>query len=59
MHLGNQPFSLIIAVTRMDDHDHIAAVHLFYSKSENFWLVTTAHSIKPFDLQKIPLIWKK
>ena len=59
IHLGNQPFSLIIAVTRIDDHDHIAAVHLFYSKSENFWLVTTVHSIKPFDLQKIPLIWKK
>ncbi len=59
IHLGNRPFSLIIAVTRTDDHDHVAAVHLFYSKSENFWLVTTVHSIKPHDLQKIPLIWKK
>ena len=59
IHLGSQPFSLIIAVTRIDDHDHIAAVHLFYRKSENFWLVTTVHSIKPHDLQKIPLIWKK
>ena len=59
IHLGNKPFSLILAVTRIGDHDHIAAIHLNYSKSENYWLVTTVHSIKPHDLQKIPLIWKK
>ena len=59
IHIGKLPFSLLIAVTRMDDHDHIAAVHLHYNKSENFWLVTTVHSIKPDDLKKIPLIWKK
>lgn len=59
IHIGNKPYSLILAVTHMDDHDHIAAVHLNYNKSENFWLVTTVHSIKPHDLQKIPLIWKK
>ena len=59
IHQGNKPFSLILAVTRIGDHDHIAAVHLNYDKNENFWLVTTVHSIKPHDLNKMPLIWRK
>ena len=59
IHVGNKPYSLILAVTHIEEHDHIAAVHLVFSKSENFWLVTTVHSIKPYDLLKIPLIWKK
>lgn len=59
IHLGNKPLSLIIAVTNEGTHEHVAAVHLHYQKNENFWLVTTVHTMKPHDLQKIPLIWKK
>ena len=59
IHLGNKPLSLIIAVTNEGAHEHVAAVHLHYQKNENFWLVTTVHTMKPHDLQKIPLIWKK
>lgn len=59
IHLGNKPLSLIIAVINKGTHEHVAAVHLHYQKNENFWLVTTVHTMKPRDLQKIPLIWKK
>lgn len=59
IHIGNKPLSLIIAVTNEGTHEHVAAVHLHYQKNEKFWLVTTVHTMKPHDLQKIPLIWKK
>ena len=59
IHLGNKPLSLILAVTNEGTHEHVAAVHLHYQMNENFWLVTTVHTMKPHDLQKIPLIWKK
>ena len=34
--MGNQPLSLILAVTNYGTHDHVAAVHLHYQKNENF-----------------------
>lgn len=43
----------------VEEIEDVAAVHLHYQKNENFWLVTTVHTMKPHDLQKIPLIWKK
>ena len=50
-----------IGNTLKHNHRHFeeAAVHLHYQMNENFWLVTTVHTMKPHDLQKIPLIWKK
>ena len=59
IHVGNRPLSLILAVTSDETHDHVAAVHLHFQKNENFWLVTTVHTMKSRDLQKIPLIWRK
>ncbi len=59
IHEGNKPLSLVLAVAHEESPNHIAAVHLHYDKSENFWLVTTVHAIRPTDLSKIPLIWKK
>lgn len=56
--LGNKPLSLFLAVL-LENINHIAAVHLHYDKRENFWLVTTVHAIKPRNLEKIPLIWKR
>ena len=56
--LGNKPYSLVLAVL-LGDSNHIAAVHLHYDKSEEFWLVTTVHAIKLKDLEKIPLIWER
>ena len=56
--LGNKPLSLILAVL-LENINHIAAVHLHYDKRENFWLVTIVHAIKPRNLEKIPLIWKR
>lgn len=56
--LGNKPFSLILAVL-LENINHIAAIHLHYDKSENFWLVTTVHAIKLRDLEKITLIWER
>lgn len=56
--LGNKPLSLILAVL-LENINHIAAVHLHYDKRENYWLVTTVHAIKPRNLEKIPLIWKR
>lgn len=59
IHLGNRPFSLLLVVKRVEDFDHVAAVHLFYNKRENFWLLTTVHAMRNKDLKNIPLIWKK
>ena len=59
IHLGNRPLSLLLVVTHIEDFDHVAAVHIYYNKSENFWLVTTVHAMRHKDLKNIPLIWKK
>ena len=59
IHQGNKPLSLVIAVVNEETPNHMAALHLHYEKSENFWLVTTVHAIKPEQLADIPLIWKK
>lgn len=59
IHIGNTPCSLLLAVANEEYPNHVAAVRLNYNKSENFWLVTTVHAIRPDDLKRIPLIWKK
>lgn len=59
IHVGNTPFSLLLAVANDEYPNHVAAVRLNYNKSKNFWLVTTVHAIRPDDLHRIPLIWKK
>ena len=59
IYIGNRPFSLLLVVTHMEDFDHVAAVHLYYNKRENFWLLTTVHAMRHKDLKNIPLIWKK
>lgn len=59
IHAGNKPLSLVLAVAQGETPDHVAAVHLHYDLNENFWLVTTVHAIKPDQLEKIPLVWKK
>jgi len=59
IHKGNKPFSLLLVVTHIEDFDHVAAVHLYYNKNENFWLVTSVHAMRHKDLKNIPLIWKK
>lgn len=56
--LGNKPLSLVLAVL-LENINHIAAIHLYFNKNENFWLVTTVHAIKLNDLEKIPLIWER
>ena len=59
IHSGNTPLSLLLAVANEEYPNHVAAVRLNYNKNENFWLVTTVHAIRPDDLKRIPLIWKK
>lgn len=59
IHIGNMPFSLLLAVANEDYPNHVAAVRLNYNKNEKFWIVTTVHAIRPDDLKRIPLIWKK
>lgn len=59
IHSGNTPLSLLLAVANEDYPNHVAAVRLNYKKNENFWIVTTVHAIRPDDLKRIPLIWKK
>lgn len=59
IHSGNKPLSLLLAVANDEYPNHVAAVQLNYNKSENFWLATTVHAIRPGDLKRIPLIWKK
>lgn len=59
IHLGSKPYSLLLVVTHSEGFDHAAAIHLYYEKSENFWLVTTVHALRHKDLKNIPLIWKK
>lgn len=59
IHLGNRSFSLLLVVTHIEEFDHVAAVHLYYNKRENFWLLTTVHVMRHKDLKNIPLIWKK
>ena len=59
IHFGNKPFSLLLAVANEEYPNHVAAVQLYYNKSSNFWIVTSIHAIRPDDLKRIPLIWKK
>ena len=59
IHIGNMPFSLLLAVANEDYPNHVAAGRLNYNKNEKFWIVTTVHAIRPDDLKRIPLIWKK
>ena len=59
IHIGNMPFSLLLAVANEDYPNHVAAVRLNYNKNEKFWIVTTVHAIRPDDLKRSPLIWKK
>lgn len=59
IHKGNTLQSLLLAVANEDFPNHVAAVHLHFEKKENFWLVTSVHAIRPDELERIPLIWKK
>lgn len=59
IHKGNTTQSLLLAVASEEFPNHVAAVHLHYEKKENFWLVTSVHAIRPDELERIPLIWKK
>ncbi|MBR3699191.1 MAG: hypothetical protein IKM85_06660 [Bacteroidales bacterium] len=59
IHRGKTAQSLLLAVANEDFPNHVAAVHLHYEKKENFWLVTSVHAIRPDELERIPLIWKK
>ena len=59
IHIGNMPFSLLLAVANEEFPNHVAAVRLNYNKNSNYWLVTSIHAIRPDDLKRIPIIWKK
>lgn len=59
IHKGKTTRSLLLAVANEDFPNHVAAVHLHYEMKENFWLVTSVHAIRPDELERIPLIWKK
>ena len=59
IHIGNTPFSLLLAVANEEFPNHVAAVRLNYNKNSNYWLVTSIHAIRPDDLKRIPIIWKK
>ena len=59
IHIGNMPFSLLLAVANEEFPNHVAAIRLNYNKNSNYWLVTSIHAIRPDDLKRIPIIWKK
>lgn len=59
IHRGKTAQSILLAVANEDFPNHVAAVHLHYEKKENFWLVTSVHAIRPDELERIPLVWKK
>ena len=40
-------------------HIPMAALHLHFELKENFWLVTSVHAIRPKELERMILIWKK
>lgn len=56
--LGNKPRSLLLVV-KTDSTSHLAAVHLFFDKSENFWFVKSVHAERLADLERMILVWKK
>lgn len=56
--LGNVPKSIVLAV-KTETTNHIAAVHLYYYKNENFWLVKSVHAERTKDLENMKLIWEK
>ena len=56
---GNTDNSLVLAVANEEIPNHVAAVHLHFELKENFWLVTSVHAIRPKDLERMKLIWKK
>ena len=55
---GKQKQSLVLVV-RVKDKNHMAAVHLFFDKNENFWLVKSVHIEREADLNRMTLIWFK
>ena len=56
--LGNKPKSLVLAV-KLEETSHIAAIHLFFDKNENFWLIKSVHAERLKDLERMTLIWEK
>ncbi len=56
--LGNKPRSLVLAV-KNETTSHLAAVHLFFDKNENFWLVKSVHAERLADLERMTLVWEK
>lgn len=53
---GKEKKSLVLVV-RVNDKNHMAAVHLFLDKNENFWLVKSVHIERDADLNRMTLIW--
>ncbi|GEM_PF-1575615 len=56
--MGNIPMSLVLIVDNGDALGHMAAIHLHFEKSQNFWLVTSVHSIRSSDIVKLNTIWR-
>lgn len=38
---------------------HLATVHLYFDKNENFWLVKSVHAERLADLERMTLVWEK
>ena len=55
---GNKTNSLVLVV-RTDASHHMAAIHLFFDKNENFWLVTSVHPEREEDLVRNTQVWFK
>ena len=50
--------SLVLIVDNGDALGHMAAIHLHFEKSQNFWLVTSVHSMRSSDIAKLNTIWR-
>ena len=55
---GNKTNSLVLVVRTNASH-HMATIHLFFDKNENFWLVTSVHPEREEDLTKNTLLWSR
>lgn len=56
--LGNKPQSIVLVVFT-EGTSHLAALHLYFYKNENFWLVKSFHASRLSDLEKMELVWEK
>ena len=57
--VGNVPMSLVLVVDPGEELGHMAAIHLHFEKNQNFWLVTSVHSMRRRDVEKLNIVWNE